>query len=106
VDRAEGIHHQETYTRKQMLDMVSGLGLTGVLIEESNDLDDDPRKPETINTLKEIVDRYLKRIEGLPGEAALRARGLELRQRVEAVGFHSATNLLIVGKLNKGSLQG
>jgi hypothetical protein len=40
----------------------------------------------------------LQRIKGLPGEAALHERGLELRRRVEEIGFHSATSLLAIGE--------
>jgi len=98
VDTAMGIVHKETYTRQQILDIVGGLGLTGILVDDSGDLNEDPKNPETVKFLADRLDEYLQRIKGLPGEAALHERGLELRQRVEKVGFHSATSLLAIGE--------
>jgi SAM-dependent methyltransferase len=102
VDRIKGIVHNETYTRQQILDIVGGLGLTGMLVDDASDLDEDPKNPNTVKYLIDGVDQYLQRIEGLPEEAALRARGLELRRRVEEIGFHSATSLLAIAKKPSG----
>jgi ubiquinone/menaquinone biosynthesis C-methylase UbiE len=98
VDMARGVVHNETYTRQQILEIVSGLGLQEIVFEDVSDLNEDPKTPETIKYLTDVVDQYLKRSEGLPEEAALRQRGLELRQRVEEIGFHSATSLLVISK--------
>jgi ubiquinone/menaquinone biosynthesis C-methylase UbiE len=98
IDTAKGIVHNETYTRQQLLDIVSGLGLQELAVRDLSDLTEDPKAPETVQYLTNIVDQYLQRLEGLPGEADLRLRGLELRQRVEEIGFHSATSLLVIGK--------
>ena len=98
VDTAKGIVHKETYTRQQILDILSALGLHGMTMQDESDLSDDPKNPETIKYLTDGVDQYLKRIQGLPGEANLRERGLELRQRAEEIGFHSATSLLAIAR--------
>jgi len=98
IDTAKGVVHNETYTRQQMLEIVSRPELQELTTRDLSDLSDDPKDPETVKYLTNVVDQYLTRIEGLPGEAALRARGLELRQRVEEIGFHSATSLLVIGK--------
>jgi ubiquinone/menaquinone biosynthesis C-methylase UbiE len=98
IDTAKGIIHNETYTRQQLLNIVSGLGLQELVVHDLSDLTDDPKAPETVQYLTNIVDQYLQRLEGLPGEDKLRARGLELRQRVEEIGFHSATSLLVITK--------
>jgi ubiquinone/menaquinone biosynthesis C-methylase UbiE len=98
IDKANGVVHNETYSRQQILDIINGLGLNGALIDETSDLNNDPKDPETIKILTDSIDQYLKRNEGSPGESALRERGLELRQRVEEIGFHSATSLLAIGE--------
>jgi hypothetical protein len=98
VDTAKGVVHNETYTRQELLDIVSGLGLQEVAVHDLSDLSNDPKDPETVKYLTGVTDQYLQRIEGLPGEAELRARGLELRQRVEEIGFHSATSLLFIAQ--------
>jgi ubiquinone/menaquinone biosynthesis C-methylase UbiE len=97
VDTAKGIVHNETYTRQQILEIVAGLGLQKMVVDNVSELNDDPKDPETVKSLIDTVDQYLKRIEGLPEETALRERGLELRQRVAEIGFHGATSLLVIG---------
>jgi ubiquinone/menaquinone biosynthesis C-methylase UbiE len=98
VDTAMGITHRETYSRQQIFDIVTGLGLQNIIFDDVNDLNDDPKNLETVKYLSEVIDQYLKRIERLPGESHLRKRGLELRQRVTEIGFHSAPWLLIIGE--------
>jgi SAM-dependent methyltransferase len=98
VDTAKGISHNETYTRQQILEIVGGLGLADLRFEDVSELDSDSRDPETVKYLTGVVDQYLERINGLPGEADLRERGMELRKRVEQVGFHGATSLLAIGE--------
>lgn len=98
IDTARGIFHNETYTRQQLLDIVSRLGLQMITIQDLSDLSEDPKAPETVQYLIEVTDTYFQRMEGLPGEADLHARGLELRKRVEKIGFHSATSLLFIAK--------
>ncbi len=98
VDTAKGIVHNETYSRQEMLDLISPLELLHVATQDLSDLSDDPRDPETIKYLAGVTDQTLQRLEGMPGEEKLRARGMELRQRLEQVGFHSATTLLVMGE--------
>jgi hypothetical protein len=98
VDTAKGIVHNETYTRQQILDILGKLEMTDMIFDDASDLNEDPKNPETVKSLIEAIDQYLERIEGLPGEAALRERGLGLRLRVEEIGFHGATSLLVIGK--------
>jgi SAM-dependent methyltransferase len=97
VDTAMGVTHNETYTRQEILDIVGRLGLTEMTFNDSSDLNDNPKNPDTIKYLADTVDQSLKRIEGLPGETALRERGWDLRLRLDTIGFHSATSLLVSG---------
>jgi ubiquinone/menaquinone biosynthesis C-methylase UbiE len=98
VDTAKGVVHNETYTRQQLLDIVAGMGLQEIAVHDLSDLGDDPKAPETVKYLTDATNQYIQRLEGLPGEADLRARGLELLERLNAVGFHSATSLLVISK--------
>lgn len=98
VDTAKGIVHNSTHTRQQILGIVGTLDLTELVFGDISDLNDNPKDPETVKYLIDVIDQYLKRIEGLPGESTLRERGLELRQRVKEIGFHSATSLVAIGK--------
>jgi len=97
VDTAGGVHHGETFTRQQVLDLAGGLGLEDLCVEPSDPPVEDPHDPGTIQYLEGIIDQYLERAKGLPGEEALRLRGEELRARLKQAGFHSAASLLICG---------
>ncbi|NJD59794.1 MAG: class I SAM-dependent methyltransferase [Anaerolineales bacterium] len=98
VDRADGIHHLETYTRQEILDITQKLGLKAMEYFDMKDLEADPKEPELVKDLDGIIDRYLQRAQGSSGEAQLIERGEELRRRVHATGFHGATSLLVIGR--------
>ena len=98
VDTSQGITHGETYTRQQIVDVVNGLGLRGVTYHDLCDLSGDPKQPEAVKELNNAIDRYIERSRGASNEAELKQRGEELRQRVQDVGFHSATTLLAIGE--------
>jgi SAM-dependent methyltransferase len=95
VDTVDGILHRETYTRQELLDLVANLGLKEVSTYDLSDLSENPHDSAIMAELNPVFDRYIQRAEGHP---KLQARGMELRQRVENVGFHSATTLVIVGQ--------
>jgi len=98
IDTAGGISHHETYTRRQIIEIIDKLGLSSTDYYDLLDLDTDPKDPVLIQELDKIIDRYQQRIQDLQGEAALCRQGERLRQRVHQVGFHAATNVLMIGK--------
>lgn len=97
VDTAGGVTHNPTYARREIAALAEGLGLRSLTFYDYADLADDPLEPEKVKYLGEVIDQYQARAAGLPGEAELKARGEELRQRVRTIGFHSATSLVAVG---------
>jgi SAM-dependent methyltransferase len=97
VDTAKGIFHHETFSRRQILDLANKLGLKDLNYTDINDLDENPKDPETKKYLNDSIRKSLKRLEGLPEEIPLRARGRLLRRRIQEIGFHGATILLLVG---------
>lgn len=95
VDTVNDIVHRETYTRQQLLDMVSALGLSDLTTFDLNDLSDDPKDREFLAQLDLVFESYNQRAKGHPD---LLARGEELKARAKEVGFHSATTLMAVGR--------
>lgn len=95
VDTVNGIMHRETYQRQELVEMVTGLGLENLALYDLADLEQNPKSPEIMAELEPVFERYIQRAEGHP---ELQARGAELRQRVQEIGFHSATTLLALGK--------
>ncbi|MEW5872776.1 MAG: class I SAM-dependent methyltransferase [Chloroflexota bacterium] len=98
VDTARGVTHRETYPRQAIVGIVQDLGLAHCDFYDIAYLDEDPRAPELAQHLNGVIDQYLQRAEGLPGQDELQQRGQELRQRVQVHGFHGATSLLALGK--------
>jgi SAM-dependent methyltransferase len=95
VDRLNGIDHRETYTRAQLVELATVPGLEVPQLYDLSNLGDDPHDPAIMDELQPVFERYIQRAEGHPG---LQARGAELRQRVQKVGFHSATTLLALAR--------
>ncbi len=97
VDMAEGIFHQETFTRRQIMEIIAKLNLGSLTSFDLQDLDSDPKNTELISDLDTIIDRYIQRAQPLEGGTRLSQQGEELRQRVHQVGFHGAASLLAIG---------
>lgn len=95
VDTVNGIVHNETYTRQELLDLISELNLKDLKTFDLTDLREDPKNPDTLKELEPVFERYLQRAEGHP---ELQARGKELKTRVKEIGFHGATTLVVLGR--------
>lgn len=95
VDRMNGIFHNETYLRQELVELVNGLGFDIQKMDDISDGEQDPKDPEVIQELDPVIEMYIHRAEG---DAGLQAQGRNLRQRLDEVGFHSATTLVMVTK--------
>jgi len=94
VDRTQGVCHNETFRREEIVEMVAGLGLVKTRMHDLSELGENPRDPEILAQLNPVIDQYIQRAEGNP---ELQARGDLLRKRLETVGFDGAKSLLVVG---------
>ena len=95
IDRGAQIVHNETFTRQQLIDFASALGLTQMETEDQIDLTGDPHDPEISVELLPIIQRYLDRAAG---NAELQNQGEKVRERLKTIGFHSASSLLLMAK--------
>ena len=95
VDTAEGIVHRETYRRAELVDLVARLRLFDVRLTDRCDTGSDPRDPEALAELDDVIERYL---EHSAGDPELVSRGMELRRRLHGVGVHGATRLVVVAR--------
>ena len=100
VDRISGIVHNETFMREEIVVMFTSLRLIDQRIHDLSDTSDNPKTPEILAELTSVIDRYIQRAEG---HSDLQARGEELRQRLQGIGFHGAASLIAIGtKANRG----
>jgi SAM-dependent methyltransferase len=95
VDTVNGVIHRETYQRGEIIEMVAGLGLKETALFDLINTDENPRGPEILKELEPVFKRYIQRAEGHPD---LQTRGEELRKRVQEIGFHGASTLVVLGK--------
>jgi ubiquinone/menaquinone biosynthesis C-methylase UbiE len=93
VDRKNGIIHNDTYHRQELVDLIAGLGFEVIRIEDISDNVDDPKDPEIKVELEPVIERYIQRADG---DTELQAKGKELRQRLDDIGFHSAASLIML----------
>ncbi len=97
TDSAEGVFHHQSFTRQEILDLVADLGLVDLQAQDFLDLSGDPRDPANLEQLGPVIDRYKERAARLPQAKSLIEQGEVLRTRVKEIGFHSATELLLIG---------
>jgi SAM-dependent methyltransferase len=95
VDTLSGIVHRETYNRQQLIDFADKLGLKSQQVFDLVDLSDDPKAPEILTDYVPVIDRYMERAAG---HAALQECGETMRQRLQTIGFHNASTLLVIAR--------
>ncbi len=95
VDTLQGVVHRETYWRAELVEIATSLGLDELVFYDLSDLEQDPKAPDTLAELDSVFDRYLQRAEGHPD---LQQQGEALRRRVQEIGFHGASTLVMVGR--------
>ena len=95
IDTLGGTVHRETFPRAEVMDLIAGLGLSDLRVDDLTDSDTDPLSRETVDKLDPVIDRYIGFADGHPD---LQARGEELRRRLHDVGFLLATAVFAVGR--------
>ncbi len=98
VDTVAGICHNETFTRQEMCDLISLLGLNPIDYFDLFDFKYDPKGEDVMKKLLPRCDTYPDKIKGKPEYDALAQRGQELKQRLKDIGFHGATQLIVIGR--------
>ena len=98
VDRALGHPHNSTLARQEIEEYVAGLDLSDVAWYDDDDRDSDPMEVERIELLKNVIERYIQRVEGVDQTKALQRQGEKLRHRLDQVGAQREPILMIVGK--------
>ncbi|MBN2586027.1 MAG: class I SAM-dependent methyltransferase [Candidatus Fermentibacteraceae bacterium] len=98
IDRRNGISHNRTFRRQEILNIVGNLDLEDVITGDYSSLESDPLEQELVRQLDSAIDSYLHKLEKTGGDPELRRRGDELRKRLTTRGFHSASSLSVMGR--------
>jgi SAM-dependent methyltransferase len=97
IDRARGKSHNETYSRDELLVLVSALDLHDVQTFDFAELEADPLDPDKIARLDRAIRRIAKTTRDLDNGPVLQAKAENLRDRVRTVGHQPARRLMVIG---------
>lgn len=98
IDRIHGDVHKETYKKNEIIDILTDLPRTELLDSWNLDFEEQTLGPEDYTMLKNSVTNSLKRIEGHEGYGEYQKTGDVLINRIEEIGFETATELIVVLK--------
>lgn len=97
INRLEGITHNQTLTKNEIVGYVDALNLSSVDIYDYVDPDTDPQDKDTIKYINDIIDEYLEKLYGKPEHRNLIHEGQYLCDRINEIGIAWATQLVIIG---------
>ncbi len=95
IDQRMGVSHRETYTKQEILDLVSPLPCKNMDVEDFYFPVDNPKEAKNCeNLLKNCKDTF-KRLENMDESQDLLLEGQNIMARINEVGCASASRLLI-----------
>lgn len=109
IDRLQGTYHRNVFSKDEILNTISQIGLKDLEIlestryvkcltcEERNNCDD-PKNPELINSALEDIDKTLKSIKNRKRFSEFRKRAETIKQRISNHGYANASILFYIGK--------
>jgi SAM-dependent methyltransferase len=97
INQMEGITHNQTMTKSEIISYVEALNLSSVNIYDYVDPDTDPQDKDTIQYLNNVIDEYLEKLNGKPEHRNLIREGQSIRERINKIGIAWATQLVLIG---------
>ncbi len=94
IDTATGVFHASPNKREELVRSLKETGITAWEYFDEADLSSDPFEAGLMEELDKIITSYQKKTT----DQALIDEGEELRKRIKSVGFHSATELVAIGR--------
>ncbi|MDK9699699.1 MAG: class I SAM-dependent methyltransferase [bacterium] len=98
VDSELGVPHFPTFTKQKIVDLISRLPYSACWISEFADLRIEAHDSGIVDRLRTSVPQYLERAKGLADFVEIQRESVELLKRLERVGVHPATQILIALK--------
>ena len=97
IDKVFGRYHDETFTKKQIEDILKKLELSNYEIIDYCWPIPDPKDAKLIEERAKLIVIGLKQLEEKDEFEAMKAEGEKIKEHIEANGFASASSLFIVG---------
>ncbi len=95
IDRLGGIHHQETFTKQEIVSMIKALPCNDFEIEDFYFPVDNPKESKNCENLLKNCKDTLKRLKSMDNSENLIQEGKLLIERINTIGCASASRLLI-----------
>lgn len=93
VDRARGIYHNHTLMRNEIIECLEDLNWIGIEFFDYCDQPQNQMDEDLINSIYELIDMILSRVEGMPIFEDFKKRGEELRDLVSEFGVSYSRRL-------------
>ncbi len=98
MDRILGINHFYTYEKNEIIRFAEKLKLSGLLVYEYNEEQNDPLNSETIREYSNKLDFWLEHIRDHEKFDYLRENVRELKERFRKVGITRPPQLVVLGR--------
>jgi ubiquinone/menaquinone biosynthesis C-methylase UbiE len=102
VDSLSGVYHDSTYSKEDLISIVKKLKLQKIHIEDFYPEVDDPKDPKATIVLIKNCQDTIKRLQALGDYPDLIQEGEALIERINEIGFASASRILITAHKPKG----
>lgn len=99
IDRLTGVNHNETFEKKQILQMIEEAGIKVQFHFESREEANLIASPGELDVRIEKMKQHLEKIKGLPEYEIYKPQIEEFRQRALLFGFQPATRIVVVGQV-------
>ncbi len=98
IDRLLGINHHHTFTRDDLVRLVSRLDLRDRIIAEFEPDDSEAKNQGNIAEFIDKLDRFLRTVKGHPEEERFAERAAGLRERLYEHGISRCPQLVVLGR--------
>jgi len=98
IDTALGKIHNHTFSRQELLEIIQPDSWHDLQVYDVADLIQDPKADKLIENVGKTIEQVLEKASPLPDYAAHQQKAEALRQRLEEVGLHTSTRLVILAK--------
>lgn len=101
VDQRLGIYHRHTYTRQEVMDIISASGIIIRSIYEFNEPKEDVMAERDIRLVSEACKQHMERAEAFEDYETFSQRGLSIIERLNTVGIQRPKQIVILGSLGE-----
>ncbi|WP_297088704.1 class I SAM-dependent methyltransferase [uncultured Draconibacterium sp.] len=100
IDRMNGVCHNETFTRKEIMEQIEASGLT-ISIAFDHDIELKSPSPAEISTRMQKLTEMLEQSSSHPDYEKMKIQLPEIELSLKKHGFQMATRVVVVSQVNK-----